>query len=206
MFAACCYLLKGNKLGRGLLLRQFKFAWAVLTEAGSPPVLHEGARKVNAYRKGLTSSWRISCNVFIVPTDISCFTYADFVPFFSWRKLKILFSCMKEIKFHFCFPYLGPEPLCSFYIKFWERRFPSIEQSIIGSLVMTSFPCNSSTLEPTLTNKLTVILAAETFLQKMKHFYYECYFKIWSKYHNVLKHKLNFLVSYILHNNNLKRF
>lgn len=36
--------------------------------------------------------------------------------------------------------------------------------------MMTSFSCNSSTLEPTLTNKLTVILAAKTFLKEMNNF------------------------------------
>lgn len=62
-----------------------------MTEAGNPPVLHKGARKVNGYRTGLTSTWRISCNVLIVPADISCFTCTDCVFFFLHAGNEILF-------------------------------------------------------------------------------------------------------------------
>lgn len=71
---------------------------------------------------------------------------------------------------------------------------------------MPSFPCNSGTLEPTLSNKLTVILAAGTFFAKKKKIsILNATLKSEVKI-NVLKHKLNFSKSYILHNDNLKLF
>lgn len=58
MFVTYLSYLKGYRLKKHSLLRYPKFPWAAFTDAGDQPVLHIADRKVNGYRKEVTSSGR----------------------------------------------------------------------------------------------------------------------------------------------------